>query len=109
MTDPNHNNAYFCALVAANTPVDPDAPDGTDDGDGHPGGTDGEDDTPADPDGTGDGDGQDADDAPPADPDAPDNTDWTVDGGKHARRMCANHNNAYFCGLVAANEPGGDE
>jgi len=71
------------------------------------------------PDGTGgdsDDDGTDSTDSTDggdggseADPDAPDNTDYTYDGGKYARRMCRQYSNEYFCNLVAANEPGGDE
>ncbi|MDE0133893.1 MAG: hypothetical protein OXH86_06855 [Acidimicrobiaceae bacterium] len=75
-----------CGGVATYMPV-PDTGGDDDDSDdgGHPGGTDAE---------------NNGDDGP----DAPDNTDYTYDGGAYARRMCAQYNNAYFCGLVAANE-----
>ncbi|MDE0499160.1 MAG: hypothetical protein OXH86_17620 [Acidimicrobiaceae bacterium] len=39
------------------------------------------------------------------DPSALDNSDYTYDGGKYARRMCRQYSNEYFCNLVAANEP----
>ncbi|MDE0497476.1 MAG: hypothetical protein OXH86_08995 [Acidimicrobiaceae bacterium] len=43
-------------------------------------------------------------DAPPVDPNAPDPGDWTHDGGKNARHMCATYGPVaagYFCDLVA--------
>ena len=48
-------------------------------------------------------------DDPPADPNEPDNTDYTYDGGAHARRMCAEYAIAYFCDLVKANEQEGGQ
>ncbi|MDE0133517.1 MAG: hypothetical protein OXM54_01640 [Acidimicrobiaceae bacterium] len=68
-----------------------------------------------DPNGSDSGDDENADgsdsgeDDTPAGRNAPDNTDYTYDGGEYARKMCAEHSVEYFCNLISANEQSGDQ